>query len=113
MQSIDNKIQENHHQKARSFKVFQQRHSIINRFMCRVKEILAQINLCIPKEKIQIIIILKKLELITLKSISVENSPDIIAALLDILGNCNVKMIHALKIKPIAIVKEPQTERLI
>ncbi len=77
--------------------------------MSRVKEILRQIMLCIPKDKIQIVIILKKMELLTLKSINIDNSPSIIHSLLEIIENCNTKLIHSthsLRIRPNSPVKE-------
>lgn len=70
--------------------------------------------LCIPKEKIQVVIILKKMELLTLKPVSLENSVNVILTMLEIISNCNVKMIHSLKIKSAIVPKEQKaTERTI
>jgi hypothetical protein len=71
-----------------------------------VKEILKQIIICIPKERIQILIILKKMELLTLKALTIDTSVSLILSLLEIISNCNVKLIHSLKIKPTLSVKE-------
>jgi hypothetical protein len=44
-------------------------------------------------------ILLKKMELVTVKGINNDNSAPTIVSLLEIISNCNVKLIHALKIK--------------
>ena len=59
--------------------------------------------MCIPKEKLQIMILLKKMELVTVKGINNDNSAPIIVSLLEIISNCNVKLIHALKIKAVQV----------
>jgi hypothetical protein len=81
--------------------------------MCRIKEILSQITVCIPKEKLQIVIILKKLELITVRTISPETSVALILSLLEILSNSNVKLIHSLKIKSTLVKEQKSPEKMI
>lgn len=48
-------------------------------------------------------ILLKKMELVTVKGINNDNSAPTIVSLLEIISNCNLKLIHALKIKTVQV----------
>jgi hypothetical protein len=74
--------------------------------MCRVKEILKQIVVCVPKEKVQTAIVLKKMELLTLKPITPDTASALILSLLETIGSCNAKLAHSLRIRPASPTKE-------
>lgn len=77
--------------------------------MNRVKEILKQIVVCIPKEKVQMAIVLKKIELFTLKPITPDTASFLILSLLETIGSCNAKLtksLHSLLIRPLSLIKE-------
>lgn len=85
--------------------------------MCRVKEILKQIVVCIPREKVQTAIVLKKMELLTLKPITPDTASALILSLLETIGSCNAKLaqsLHSLRIRPTSPTKEHKgpSERL-
>lgn len=77
--------------------------------MCRVKEILKQIGVCVPKEKVQTAIVLKKMELLALKPITPDSASALILSLLETIATCNAKLaqsLHSLRIRPASPTKE-------